>query len=75
MATKVTEFKVKGSGYFPLDMLRYDSCWPADSSSVYNLHGLSDEGIRILTLRTYHKPTDARWLSFGWAVKAQKTIT
>lgn len=26
---------VTGSGYFPLDMLRYDSCFPASESDAY----------------------------------------
>lgn len=30
----ITDFTVEGRGDFPLDMLRYDQCWPADSAAV-----------------------------------------
>jgi hypothetical protein len=61
-------FTVSGRGAFPLDMLRYDSCWPnseADTSAI-------DEPRerRKVTLRTYsnYSPTIDRWESFGWRV-------
>jgi hypothetical protein len=65
--------------YFPIDMLRYDSCWPMRQEDVANItHSLdvrtrSDQGT-TMTLVSYSdtkhsaKPTEARWLSFGWRV-------
>jgi hypothetical protein len=62
-------FMVKGDGYFPYDMLRYDACWPSTSDDVINL-GLGEK--RKVTLTTIgnkdRKPTFARWESFGWKV-------
>lgn len=60
--------------YFPLDMLRYDSCYPAhteDALRIGNemrdhwsvrLHKISNGKTQAGTL------TDARWHSFGWEV-------
>lgn len=31
---KVFSFTVKGSGQFPLDMLRYDQCWPTGTDDA-----------------------------------------
>jgi len=63
---------------FPLDMLRYDHCYPTSQEQM---------GIIVLTFRTvptllglepikmqntssdrFWKPTDKRWKSFGWIV-------
>jgi hypothetical protein len=32
-------FVVVGTSHFPLDMLRYDSCWPRTSDSVHSGEG------------------------------------
>jgi hypothetical protein len=73
MPNKIIEFKVEGSGYFPLDMLRYDQAWPAHQDDI---HALTSEARDVATLgkrqvllhscRT--APTTARWESFGWRV-------
>lgn len=34
MRSKLIDFEVEGRGDFPLDMLRYDGCWPADGHAV-----------------------------------------
>ena len=63
-------YEVQGSGAFPLDMLRYDSAWPADSEGVSVMvtrHGHA-EGRRTIRLESYHRPTVDRWQSFGWLV-------
>lgn len=71
------DFVVEGNGPFPIDMLRYDACYPA---SV-------DDAEKIVTHLEFHapyrvtlrhviskgenplaKPTRGRWASFGWAV-------
>ncbi len=65
---KTRRFTVRGRGQFPIDMLRYDSCWPYTSmDSSY----ISDEsGGREVTLLTNspNAPTHGRWKSFTWAV-------
>lgn len=35
----IVTFEVEGGTQFPLDMLRYDCCWPASSDDVANIHG------------------------------------
>jgi len=66
-----TVFDVRGTGTFPLDMLRYDSCVPHTQDDVCQM---SLTRARVLTLHSYHKykktsvPTSARWHSFGWEV-------
>ena len=74
------EFEVQGHGYFPVDMLRYDSCHPATSEDASNIivevGRINDRGNytkpRTVTLRHTGdfnwRPTDARWESFGWKV-------
>ena len=77
--TYVFRFSVIGKGEFPFDMLRYDSCCPADGDSVSNLNPdtgtvISGRGAaRKVTLRTVKgdkrwRPTYKRWASFGWVV-------
>ncbi len=34
MGTHKIAFAVRGSGHFPTDMLRYDSCYPTDGDAV-----------------------------------------
>lgn len=78
MRKAICEFTVSGKGYFPLDMLRYDSCWPADGDSVSNLtfipveQEISKEEIREVILHTYGGVTMGRWLSFSWPVTDMK---
>ena len=72
------EFKVTGHGEFPYDMLRYDQCVPKEGiNSIPRPFPSSRDGtspkIREVTLVRYTPnrnsgPTEARWLSFGWAV-------
>ena len=71
------QFTVLGRGVFPLDMLRYDGCYPKLETDTAIM---GEEGLREVTL---HKtlnwghahellkvwvPTVGRWNSFGWAV-------
>ena len=67
---------VVGSGYFPVDMLRYDHCWPADTESAMEVVNRDRDDlkgsrkVRVLCLdRKGWKPTVDRWRSFGWDVK------
>jgi len=69
-------FSVEGSGEFPLDMLRFDRCWPSgagDAAQIGAHYGMADpEAVRARTvaLETAEKyaPNRQRWLSFRWRV-------
>jgi hypothetical protein len=69
-----TEFTVKGHGHFPVDMLRYDGCYPRTTEDAINLvHPHSPDSNIEVTLISVNKlrgwlPTEARWQSFGWSV-------
>lgn len=70
---KLYVFEVEGRGTFPIDMLRYDSCWPksegTDSHEVESTFRPRSGGItRKVTLIGLTEPTEARWQSFGWKV-------
>lgn len=67
---KIYEFTVEGRGPFPLDMLRYDSCWPASRDAVVNMEDTRD--MRQVRLRSYNQPTLARWNSFCWGVERHR---
>jgi len=71
-AQNAIEFTVEGKNEFPLDMLRYDICWPASESNSrlieasFSDHARGD--VRRIELKGLKLPTVARWASFGWAV-------
>lgn len=74
---KTKTFVVSGNGHFPLDMLRYDCCWPAtsiDASVIERMgdlpHGERDVPIG-LTTASKNAPTVGRWKSFGWTVSSR----
>ena len=62
------KFVVKGRGRFPLDMLRYDCCYP--TGEFYP--GKNNEESRLVEMAAIFpknwSPTDQRWRSFGWMV-------
>jgi hypothetical protein len=66
-------FRVRGSGQFPHDMLRYDHCFPAHESESPLLK-LDDAGeYREVEMKRYIEtakelPTVGRWRSFCWEV-------
>lgn len=66
--TKV--FTVEGRGTFPLDMLRYDACWPYSGDDVCKMGDDVKErrSIRLVT-GSDNSPTHGRWSSFMWACK------
>lgn len=60
---------------FPLDMLRYDQCWPMDIATVHSfVDTLVDKDVpQVARLMKYSEHADpskawavARWRSFGW---------
>jgi hypothetical protein len=73
----MTDFTVEGRGDFPLDMLRFDECWPADGDSAINLikKDKEDRAPGETTFRQVHLRTGQsrnihpkRWDSFNWKV-------
>lgn len=64
-------YKVRGSLPFPIDMLRYDACWPASESDSYAIYSSvaqhSDSAIDVI-VRARQPLTIGRWQSFGWEV-------
>lgn len=68
---KIHRITVSGRGEFPMDMLRYDECYPY---SVEDISLMTERTcLREITL-VCHRPcgsTYARWDSFGWEVIAQ----
>ncbi len=68
------KFKVQGSGDFPVDMLRYDRCWPtSEGVTEIGLSRFDDHRVRTVELCriVFDKkafPTIDRWRSFAWEV-------
>tara|TARA_Y100001951_G_C11105105_1_gene164264 strand:+ start:93 stop:377 length:285 start_codon:yes stop_codon:yes gene_type:complete len=64
------EFIVRGKGAFPLDMLRYDKCYPLDGSfSGVFRNGRTDTLIDVrLRSDKDRLLTPDRWNSFGWGI-------
>ncbi len=67
-------FTVWGTTPFPIDMLRYDCCWPAttaDSMAIERSIAHRDSQTSVVRLmsrvqrRHWHPATD-RWRSLGW---------
>lgn len=71
---KIIRFRltVEGSGAFPIDMLRYDHCWPAseiDSGRMDRDWGGEMRQVQLFTDQHRHwQPTVDRWRSFTWRV-------
>lgn len=67
-------YAVVGGGEFPVDMLRYDSSFPAIESQANRLMASWEPGLRYVILGTVCRETNlprctpARWNSFGWQV-------
>jgi len=73
-------FTVSGKVPFPLDMLRYDACWPVTGEDAAemedSIHRRRDpkSGLMIrrrikLTTSNESAPTVGRWESFLWEVE------
>lgn len=70
---KLYSYTVEGHHRFPLDMLRYDRCWPAKQIDVSALD--AHPGVRTVGVRSNQPPTVERWASFGWQVSNLKVDT
>ncbi len=58
--------------FFPMDMLRYDCCWPRhgnDAHAIIDSHDRDGRSVAI-QLSSFQMPTIARWRSFSWIAKA-----
>lgn len=73
MAKNWCKFTVEGRGYFPLDMLRYDACYPATSEDATNLAAKDFRKVTLIST-IIAEPTAGRWQSFGWQVTDKATI-
>lgn len=67
-------FTVTGNSEFPYDMLRYDSCFPRESTDSVAIGYMRGER-EIRTVNLVHhsdtaiwEPTVGRWNSFTWNV-------
>lgn len=62
----------QGRGYFPIDMLRYDECWPAREGQLSVGHARPSDPPQTVELAAYSDSrarspfTPERWASFGW---------
>jgi hypothetical protein len=75
---KLMRFIAKGTSAFPVDMLRYDACWPNDGESATNIILSGKPNLRraadgniviwIVSLTSIGTPTVERWSSFGWSI-------
>lgn len=82
--TRMFSFTVTGTGLFPLDMLRYDQCWPRTSNdaelierinSQYNQYSAATREVQEIELsgaNNHGEPTEDRWKSFGWKVRVRE---
>lgn len=69
--------KVTGTGDFPVDMLRYDACYPRTTEDALKILGgytfafgerRTVELVRVSDSRS-NGFTPGRWASFGWRVE------
>lgn len=75
MSQYVHTAKATGKGAFPIDMFRYDGCYPhheTDSGKVTSHYSdpqsaaMRTVEIMAITDRKIAPFTEARWASFGW---------
>jgi len=64
-------YTVRGPDPFPIDMLRFDRAWPAetDDSAVIQVSIEFPTGSTEVHLVSDKRPTVGRWESFGWSVE------
>lgn len=65
----IHKFVVRGKFTFPLDMLRYDACYPESSQDVVTMEkGNGEVTLVHVTNDSRWTPTKERWSSFLWGV-------
>lgn len=73
MKTVLVRFTVEGHGSFPMDMLRYDMCWPIDAAAVdqLSMEPVNPDYFKTRQVKlcsSCSRITINRWMSFGWKV-------
>ena len=71
MKTKLYRFEVSGRGAFPVDMLRYDICYPSGCISAADLLG---DHQRTISFDSTKEPTVLRWNSFNWSCEIMEEV-
>ena len=78
--TYAFRFAVEGRGAFPLDMLRYDRCFPRSETDANiaqdheNIRTVRKVELTALERPSYWQPCEGRWESFGWRVVAVERV-
>lgn len=67
-AQNAIEYTVEGTSSFPVDMLRYDRCWPAHGTDASYIATHPSTTLIRIHLQGLKLPTVTRWESFGWRV-------
>ena len=70
---RVYTITVVGNDQFPVDMMRYDLCYPkreVDSHEIERSFYPREHKERRIVLASPKAPTEARWGSFGWLVES-----
>jgi hypothetical protein len=73
---EIYHFVVEGAGLFPIDMLRYDACWPHTEGDSHIIERSREDYSKVqVTLSAVynggtHHPCAERWKSFTWKVVA-----
>ena len=63
-------YTVKGTGNFPLDMLRYDASFPSASQAVSVMMAHDERFVSLGHIGAKQwQPAYERWRSFGWQVE------
>lgn len=70
------QISVTGSNPFPIDMLRYDGCYPLSEGDANLIRSSLEEGLTKRTTIVLLKPNGyqhwtpnyKRWKSYGWEV-------
>ena len=65
-----TRFDVEGRGTFPMDMLRFDRCFPISHEASRNMEPdiTSTRVVQLEAVSPRGLITPERWQSFGWTV-------
>ena len=71
---------IRGRGAFPTDMLRYDSCFPADSRSVEVLNHTEKGEEWAMEVHKISRGakvgfTQGRWQSFGVSIQEKAPVS
>ena len=73
---------VIGNVPFPIDMLRYDACYPDTETDSYgitasfearNFEARNGRMVRVSVIMI-HDPTEGRWMSFGWRIIGRELV-